>query len=117
MKPCAHPQIQDITLAAVLYALGDPVRLEIVRRLAAKAEQNCAALDCTVAKSTLSHHFRVLRECGVICYRKEGTQHINSLRRADLDCRFPGLLDAILAAAEAPESIAQTLPQPGQQLD
>jgi DNA-binding transcriptional ArsR family regulator len=100
MRLLYHPDRKDISLAGVLYALGDPVRLEIVRLLAMKGEQPCAAFDFAIAKSTMSHHFRVLRESGVLYCRKEGTQHINSLRRDDLDALFPGLLDAVLQAAQ-----------------
>jgi DNA-binding transcriptional ArsR family regulator len=99
MRLLYHPDPKDISLAGVLYALGDPVRLEIVRRLAAKGEQPCAALDLAIARSTMSHHFKVLRESGVLYCRKEGTQHLNSLRREDLDALFPGLLEAVLQAA------------------
>jgi len=101
MRLLYHPHKKDIALASVLYALGDPVRLEIVRRLAEKGELSCcAAVEAQVAKSTLSHHFKVLRESGVIYCRKEGTQHMNSLRREDLDDRFPGLLKTVLQAIE-----------------
>jgi DNA-binding transcriptional ArsR family regulator len=100
MRLLYHPDRKDISLAGVLYALGDPVRLEIVRLLAMKGEQPCAAFDFAIAKSTMSHHFRVLRESGILYCRKEGTQHINSLRRDDLDALFPGLLDAVLQAAQ-----------------
>ena len=100
MRLLYHPDQKDISLAGVLYALGDPVRLEIVTRLAKKGEQPCAALAVSVAKSTLSHHFKVLRESGVLYCRKEGTQHLNSLRREDLEARFPGLLDTVLQAVE-----------------
>jgi DNA-binding transcriptional ArsR family regulator len=106
MKPLIHPDRQTISLVNVLYALGDPVRLEIVRLLATNGELSCSACDDVVreigaekiAKSTLSHHFRILRTSGVIYTRKVGTTHINSLRRQDLDDRFPGLLQAILQA-------------------
>jgi DNA-binding transcriptional ArsR family regulator len=100
MRLIYHPPTQDIALANVLYALGDPVRLEIVQRLAHQNDLPCCVLSTAVAKSTLSHHFKVLREAGVIASRKEGTQHINSLRREELDSRFPGLLDAVLQALE-----------------
>ncbi|MBW4694836.1 MAG: metalloregulator ArsR/SmtB family transcription factor [Lyngbya sp. HA4199-MV5] len=101
MRLLYHPDKKDLSLAGVLYALGDPVRLEIVRRLAEKGELTCCdALKVQIAKSTLSHHFKVLRESGVVCSRKEGTQHMNSLRRDDLDDRFPGLLNTILQAIE-----------------
>jgi DNA-binding transcriptional ArsR family regulator len=99
MRPIYHPTAEDITLAGILYALGDPVRLEIVKRLAANVELSCSDLDLQVAKSTMSHHFKILREAGVLYCRKQGTQHMNSLRREDLDRAFPGLLDAILQAA------------------
>ena len=98
MRLLHHPDRKDISLAGVLYALGDPVRLEIVKRLAAKGDQPCAAFDLAIAKSTMSHHFRVLREAGVIVCRKQGTQHLNSLRTDDLDTLFPGLLDVVLQA-------------------
>jgi DNA-binding transcriptional ArsR family regulator len=96
MKLLHHPAKQDISLAGVLYALGDPVRLEIVKQLAANGETPCGAFDLAVAKSTLSHHFKLLRDAGVLHCRKDGTSHLNSLRREDLNDRFPGLLDAVL---------------------
>ncbi|MEB3268509.1 MAG: metalloregulator ArsR/SmtB family transcription factor [Leptolyngbya sp.] len=110
MRPIYHPDPKDLTLEGVLYALGDPVRLEIVRRLATEGELPCVAIAVPVAKSTLSHHFKILREAGVLTCRKQGTQHMNSLRRADLDGRFPGLLDAVLKAAEldAPTATPET---------
>ena len=82
----------------MLHALSDPLRLALVQSLATKGEQACGTLNLAVAKSTASHHFRVLREAGVIQMRPDKTQFINSLRREDLDKRFPGLLDAILRA-------------------
>ncbi|MEA5574111.1 ArsR/SmtB family transcription factor [Calothrix sp. UHCC 0171] len=99
MRFLYHPDRKDMTLAGVLYALGDPVRLEIVRLLATKGEQCCAGFDFAIAKSTMSNHFKILRESGVVLTRKEGTQHINTLRRDDLETLFPGLLDAILRSA------------------
>ncbi len=105
MKLLHHPNRTELILTNVLYALGDPVRLEIVKRLVTKGEQNCAAMDFPIAKSTLSHHFRVLRESGILYCRKEGTQHLNSLRREDLDACFPGLLDAVLQAAFQPITV------------
>lgn len=102
MRLIYHPDRKDISLPGVLYALGDPTRLAIVQRLAEKGEQACAALEVPIAKSTLSHHFRVLRESGILYCRKEGTQHINSLRREDLNALFPGLLDTVLRVATNP---------------
>ncbi|MGB5959198.1 MAG: helix-turn-helix domain-containing protein [Coleofasciculaceae cyanobacterium] len=120
MRLLYHPDCKDISLAGVLYALGDPIRLEIVRLLATKGEQPCAGFDFVIvsgntqkaiAKSTMSHHFRVLRESGVLYCRKEGTQHINSLRREELDANFPGLMAAVLQAAQKYPSF---LPAAGQ---
>jgi len=91
-----HPQSADIVLERVLYALSDPVRLDIVRRLDRLGEASCTALDCGRPKSSMSHHFRVLRDAGLIRTQNDGTTHINSLRRAELDQLFPGLLAAIL---------------------
>ena len=95
-----HPATRDIDLPAVLHALSDPQRLRIVRTLADEpTPRRCGSFDLDVTKSTLTHHFRVLREAGVIEQRVEGTARLNSLRREDLDQRFPGLLDAVLESA------------------
>ncbi|PZD74011.1 hypothetical protein C1752_01805 [Acaryochloris thomasi RCC1774] len=99
MKLLYHPDCSQISLAGVLYALGDPVRLQVVQQLAADGELTCNAFDCDVAKSTMSHHFKILRESGVIRSRKEGTQHVNSLRQDELQELFPGLLDAVLQSS------------------
>src|SRR5918997_4930158 len=93
-----HPARAEIELAAVLHALSDPVRLRIVSGLAAAEDRSCGSFDLPVTKSTCTHHFKVLREAGVIQQRQVGTSRLNSLRREDLDARFPGLLDTILAA-------------------
>lgn len=100
MRFIYHPDRKDITLPGVLYALGDPVRLEIVRILATIGSQTCAGFDFAIAKSTMSNHFKILRESGVVFTRKEGTQHINTLRREDIDKLFPGLLDSVLRSAQ-----------------
>jgi DNA-binding transcriptional ArsR family regulator len=94
----SHPRRDELDLAAVLHALSDPVRLRIVAGLAHDGERACGGFDLPVTKSTCTHHFRVLREAGVIHQRAEGTARINALRRADLEARFPGVLDAILVA-------------------
>ena len=97
-----HPDRDAIDLSAVLHALSDPVRLQIVRSLAERGACNCGNFAVPVAKSTLSHHLRVLREAGITLTEPAGTQRVVSLRRADLDERFPGLLDAVLGAAAVP---------------
>ena len=97
-----QPDVAAIELADVLHALSDPVRLDIVRRLDAAPDAiACGAFGAPVSKSTLSHHFRVLREAGVTDTRPVGTQRMITLRRAELDARFPGLLDAVLRAQQA----------------
>ena len=93
-----HPPADTLELTGVLHALADPVRLEIVRALAAGTECRCGAFDLPVTKSTRTHHFRVLRESGVIEQRADGTALVNRLRRDDLEGRFPGLLDSVLSA-------------------
>ena len=97
--PLAHPPREEIELAAVLHALSDPVRLRIVAGLAVQDRRTCKSFDLPVTKSTCTHHFRVLREAGVIRQQLEGTTKLNSLRRDDLDQRFPGLLDSVLRGA------------------
>jgi DNA-binding transcriptional ArsR family regulator len=94
-----HPTGAEIELAAVLHALSDPMRLKIVAALAEGEERTCKSFELPVVKSTCTHHFRVLREAGLIRQRLEGTTRLNSLRREDLDARFPGLLDAVLTAS------------------
>lgn len=95
-----HPERDEIRLEDVLHALSDPMRLRIVRELAAvSGELSCSHFDLPVTKSTTTHHFRVLRESGVIRQVYRGTAKMNGLRRDDLEGLFPGLLDALLDAA------------------
>ncbi|MER6332116.1 ArsR/SmtB family transcription factor [Streptomyces sp. NPDC001034] len=95
-----HPDREEIRLETVLHALSDPVRLRIVRELSTAADElSCSRFDLPVTKSTTTHHFRVLRESGVIRQSYRGTAKMSGLRRDDLDALFPGLLDALLAAA------------------
>ncbi len=93
-----QPSREQLELPAVLHALSDPMRLQIVAGLAQREERTCKSFELPVVKSTCTHHFKVLREAGVISQRLEGTTKLNSLRRADLDARFPGLLDAVLSS-------------------
>ena len=101
MRSLHHPRTEEIALEDVLHALSDPVRLKIVEAIADREERNCSSVEATVSKSTLSHHFKVLREAGVTHTRANGTQRLISLRRDDLEERFPALLDSILAAARS----------------
>jgi DNA-binding transcriptional ArsR family regulator len=97
MREPHHPSRQELELSAVLHALSDPARLDIVRRLAEEDEPSCGMFELGLSKATLSHHFRVLRESGVVMVRPEGRKRLLSLRLDDLNARFPGLMDAILA--------------------
>lgn len=106
MRELRHPRVDELDLATVLAALADPIRLRTVVELAGtelasgECGQRCAA---DAPKSTLSHHFRVLREAGVTTTRIEGAHRYVTLRERDLNQRFPGLLDAVLAS-QAPHS-------------
>jgi DNA-binding transcriptional ArsR family regulator len=100
MTRFVHPAAEDITLAGVLGALGDPMRLRILRKL---LETRDGSLSCSgaapcaeIAKSTLSHHFRVLRDAGLIRTTKQGVENRNCVRWDDVNARFPGLLRAIM---------------------
>ena len=98
-RKLSGPARGQMTLAPVLAALSDPVRLEIVCLLASGGERSCGSFQLPIAKSTLTHHLKVLREAGVIEQRPVGTSRITYLRRKDLNARFPGLLDSVLVAA------------------
>jgi DNA-binding transcriptional ArsR family regulator len=102
MREPHHPTQTELELSSVLHALSDPARLAIVRHLADGDECTCGTFDLALSKATLSHHFRVLREAGVVWTRPEGRKRMLSLRREDLDERFPGLLDAVLTADREP---------------
>lgn len=114
MKPI-HPDRDQIHLENVLTALGNPLRLTVVRVLARGGEHACSAVLQGIPKSTLTHHWRVLRDSGVIWQRPYGREYLLSLRREDLDARFPGLLDVLLGAIQGDpltqETTAKNLPQ------
>jgi DNA-binding transcriptional ArsR family regulator len=94
-----HPDKNEIELPAVMHAFSDPQRLEIVRTLAESPQGcPCGSIEVGVSKSTMTHHYRVLRESGVIRQERRGTSKLTELRREDLDARFPGLLDAVLSS-------------------
>jgi len=101
-RTLTHPPATEFEITQVLHALSDPVRLQIVRGLAADGgcQHRCGEFPLPVSKSTATHHFRVLRESGVIEQDREGTALVNRLRRSDLEARFPGLLDSVLRCAD-----------------
>ncbi|MEU9414681.1 helix-turn-helix domain-containing protein [Streptomyces sp. NPDC051000] len=104
-RALAHPDRAEIRLEGVLHALSDPLRLSIVRDLASSdSELACSHFALPITKSTTTHHFRVLRESGVVRQTYAGTTKLNGLRAADLEALFPGLLERILRAATAQEA-------------
>lgn len=106
MRVLDHPAVTEIHLTAVLHALSEPARLEVVRFLAdAGREVSCSEIDLAVSKSTGTHHYRVLREAGVITQIYRGTAKMNTLRRDDLDALFPGLLDSVINACRRRPSV------------
>ena len=100
-----HPAVEELSLPKVLAALADPARLATVRMLARAGESACGQVQhdagLVVSKSTMSHHLRILREAGITYSRVQGARRMLTLRRAELDSRFPGLLDAVLQAEPA----------------
>lgn len=96
MREPSHPRVEDLTLPQVLHALSDPCRLRILWKLQTGEDGlPCGAIDVPVAKSTATHHYKVLREAGLIRTRREGTVLRNTLRTEEIDARFPGLLAAV----------------------
>ncbi|MFF5702447.1 ArsR/SmtB family transcription factor [Streptomyces sp. NPDC012794] len=99
-----HPAIEEIELGKVLSALADPLRRRVVRELAAAPEgaaRTCASFALPVSKATVTHHFRTLREAGLVRQVDRGNSRMAELRRADIEARFPGLL-TILTAEPVP---------------
>ena len=95
MRQIEHPELETVSLEGALSALGDPVRLSVVRVLADRAEHLQADFDVPVSASTLSHHMKTLREAGIVQSRPAGTRCYVSLR-ADFEDSFPGLLETVL---------------------
>ena len=103
MRPLSHPAIDDVQLEGILHALSDPVRVAIFADIAGtECAQTCSAFaevnDKPIPKSSLSHHFKVLREAGLIRSERQGVEMHNTSRCVEIDGRFPGLLPAILNA-------------------
>jgi DNA-binding transcriptional ArsR family regulator len=104
-RPLAHPNIEDVTVAGILHALADPVRLAIIGELLkAESGMNCTEttgkLEMAMPKSTCSQHYRILREAGLIESERKGVELTSRVRLKELEGRFPGLLQSILKAHE-----------------
>ena len=111
MRPLLHPPIEEVTVEAVLHALADPVRVALYAEIVASAcSRSCSSLlgvsEKAVPKSTLSEHFKVLREAGLIRSERRGVELQNSSRCAEIEERFPGLIPAILRAHGAQQGTA-----------
>ena len=103
MRPLVHPSIEDITVEGILHALSDPVRVAIYAELAGSTCTNICSnflqvSDRSIPKSTLSQHFRALREAGLVRSERHGVEMHNTSRCMEIEQRFPGLLAAILNA-------------------
>lgn len=99
LKTYTHPAMRDVPLHAMMQALSDPCRVEIVRQLLRAGGKSCACneIQLDIGKATRSHHFEVLRSAGIIFTKMDGTKCLTSLRRAELNKHFPGLLKLVLA--------------------
>ena len=103
MRPLFHPSIDDVTVEAILHALSDPVRVAIYAQIVGTGcPQTCSNFvnirEKAIPKSTLSQHFKALREAGLIRGERQGVEMHNTSRCAEIDKRFPGLIAAIVKA-------------------
>lgn len=103
MRPLFHPSLEDITVEGILHALSDPVRAAIFAQLiSSECSQNCSNFlevsDKTIPKSTLSQHFKILREAGLIRSERRGVEVQNSGRCSEIEQRFPGLIKSVMTA-------------------
>lgn len=106
MRPLFHPSIENVSVEAILHALADPVRVALFARIVgSKSAQSCSALMTVTAiavpKSTVSQHFKVLREAGLIRSERRGVEMQNAPRCAEIESRFPGLIAAVMSAYDA----------------
>jgi len=93
-----HPDMDTIELQQVLYALGDLSRLHIVKNLHLNGPLPCKEASCpNMSKSTISHHFKILREAGLLQCEKVGVTHMNSIRSDELNAKFPNLLETVIS--------------------
>jgi len=103
MKPLVHPALEDVTVEGILHALSDPTRVDIFTKIASSGcSANCSSFltvgERAVPKSTLSQHFKALRDAGLVRSERVGVEMQNTSRCAEIETRFPGLLPAIIGA-------------------
>lgn len=96
MRELFHPNIEQLNLSTILSALADPIRLSLIKNITNNPEATCSNCNINLAKSALSHHFKVLRQSGLIKVRIEGKQHFLSVRYDEIEGRFPGVLSSII---------------------
>jgi len=107
-----HPALEEMEIGAIFAALADPIRRKVVLALAARPDtiRHCSSFDLPVTKATRTHHFRVLRESGLIRQVDLGNSRTNALRLAELQQRFPGLVDLLMAEAAATAGLVEAEP-------
>lgn len=100
----AHPRVEELQVGPILLALADAKRRRVVAELAERPDEErlCASFELTVSKSSRTRHWRVLREAGLVYQRDAGNGLYIRLRKGDLDRRFPGLIEAVIAADRRP---------------
>jgi DNA-binding transcriptional ArsR family regulator len=98
MKSLHYPSLSKIPLSLVFNALSDPIRLEILFTLMNKPEISCGSCKSALSKSTMSHHFKVLTQAGLIKKREHGKVHYLSIRKSEIEKRIPGLLEMLESA-------------------
>ena len=103
MRPLSHPSMENVTVEGILHALSDPVRAAIYTQLVlSECSKNCSNFlevsDRVIPKSTLSQHFKILREAGLIRSERKGVEIKNTGRCAEIESRFPGLVQSIMSA-------------------
>jgi len=118
MRPLFHPSLEDITVEGILHALSDPVRVAIFAQIAgSNCSRNCSNFlqvsEKTIPKSTLSLHFKALREAGLIRGERRGVEMQNTSRCLEVDQRFPGLIAAIVSAHKTQAQQKLQAPKPG----
>ncbi len=101
MRKIKHPTIEQLELTDIMYALADPTRLEIVALLANSGRKlTCGEINLNRPKSSMSHHFKILRSAGLVETLIEGTEHMNSLRFNEVEQKYPGVLNSVLKATK-----------------
>jgi DNA-binding transcriptional ArsR family regulator len=118
MRPLFHPSIEDVTVEGILYALSDPVRVAIYSDIVGSdCSQNCSNFlkvsEKTIPKSTLSQHFKALREAGLIRGERRGVEMHNTSRCSEIENRFPGLIAAIVNAHKVQSEGKRQVGKPG----